>query len=104
MAPLRCPLAWWPLIRQRVAMDEELTSGPTGLPEYATFRGKRRWSDFTPTQQRAIMAGAFAELVVTTIAFRYLARRPRDKLRGFKEHWMLLITVRHFGPIDYLHT
>jgi hypothetical protein len=85
-------------------MDEEMTSGPTGPGEYATLRGKRRWSDFTPAQQRAIMAGAFAELVVTTIAFRDLARRPRDQVRGFKVVWTLLFVVQPFGPILYLLT
>ena len=65
-------------------------------------RQKRRWSDLSPRQQRAIVLGAFAELVVTTIAVADLARRPARQLRGSKPVWLVTFVVQPFGPVLYL--
>jgi phospholipase D-like protein len=64
-------------------------------------RRKKQWSDFSPQQQRAIILGAIAELVMTTIALRDLARRPADQIRGRKVVWLLTFVVQPFGPVLY---
>ena len=65
-------------------------------------RNKKRWSDFSPRQQQAIVLGAIAELAVTTIAVADLARRPARQLRGSKPLWLVTFVVQPIGPILYL--
>jgi hypothetical protein len=65
-------------------------------------RQKKRWSDLTPTQQKAVIAGGVVEVVLTTIALRDLARRPASEVRGRKSTWVLAFAVQPFGPIAYL--
>jgi hypothetical protein len=65
-------------------------------------REKKKWSDLTPTQQKAIIAGGAVELVLTAVALRDLARRPAAKVRGRKSLWVLSFVVQPFGPIAYL--
>jgi hypothetical protein len=65
-------------------------------------RRKKQWSDLSPQQQRAIILGAIAELIMTTIAVRDLNRRPADQVRGWKVAWMLGFTVQPVGPLLYL--
>jgi hypothetical protein len=64
-------------------------------------RPKKRWSDFTPMQQKAIIGGAIAELVITTLAVRDLRRRPRREVRGWKPAWLVTFVVQPFGPLLY---
>ena len=64
-------------------------------------RKKKRWSDFSPQQQTAIVLGAIAELVMTTIALRDLARRPKREVRGSRLLWVLAFFVQPIGPISY---
>jgi hypothetical protein len=63
---------------------------------------KKRWSDLTPGQQRAIVAASAVELVVTTVALLDLARRPASEVRGSKALWALGCVVQPVGPIAYL--
>ena len=65
-------------------------------------RPKKRWSDLTPGQRAAIVAGGIAELIMTTIAVRDLARRPAAEIRGWKPLWALTFVVQPFGPMTYL--
>lgn len=65
-------------------------------------REKKKWSDLTPTQQKALIAGAAVEVVLTTVALRDLAKRPAGEVRGRKWQWVLALTVQPFGPIAYL--
>jgi hypothetical protein len=65
-------------------------------------RRKKRWSDFSPRQQAAIVLGAIAELIITTIAVRDLARRPTRDVRGWKPFWLLACVVQPIGPVAYL--
>ena len=65
-------------------------------------RQKKKWSDLTPTQQKAIIAGGAVEVVLTTIALRDLARRPASEVRGRKWQWVLAFVVQPVGPISYL--
>ena len=64
-------------------------------------RRKKRWSDLSPQQQRAIVVGAIAELIMTTLALRDLARRPASDVRGRKLMWVLAFVVQPFGPLLY---
>jgi hypothetical protein len=64
--------------------------------------GKKRWSDFSPQQQKAIIFGALFELLMTSIALRDLARRPKQQVRGAKLLWALACFVQPVGPIFYL--
>jgi hypothetical protein len=65
---------------------------------------KKQWSDLTPAQQKAIIAGGVVELVLTAIALRDLAKRPAGEVRGRKALWLLALTVQPFGPLAYLAT
>ena len=62
---------------------------------------RRRWSDFSPRQQTAIVLGAIAELVMTTVALRDLVRRPAREVRGWKSLWLLGFVVQPIGPMLY---
>ena len=62
---------------------------------------KKRWSDFTPAQKRAIVGGAVVEAVLTTVALVDLARRPSERVRGPKALWALGCFVQPVGPLLY---
>ena len=62
---------------------------------------KKRWNDFTPAQQRAIIVAAAAELLVTTAVLVDLVRRPRADVRGAKLLWVVGFVVQPIGPIAY---
>jgi hypothetical protein len=69
--------------------------------EHKPSRNKRRWSDFSRRQQAAIVLGATAELIMTTIALRDLVRRPAAQVRGRKVLWLVAMFVQPVGPILY---
>jgi hypothetical protein len=62
---------------------------------------KKKWSDLSPAQQRAICVLGAAELVMTVAALRDLAKRPADQVRGPKAAWRLGAFVQPVGPIAY---
>jgi hypothetical protein len=62
---------------------------------------KKRWSDLTPLQKRAIYVGGAAETVMTLAALRDLAGRPADTVRGPKAAWVLAFFVQPVGPLAY---
>jgi hypothetical protein len=62
---------------------------------------KRRWSDLTPGQQRAIIVGGVVEVVVTAVAVADLTGRPSSQVRGSKAAWLLSFVVQPFGPLAY---
>jgi hypothetical protein len=63
---------------------------------------KKHWGDLTSGQQRAIVVGGAAELVLTGLALRDLAKRPSSRVRGPKLMWVLASVVQPFGPLGYL--
>ncbi len=63
---------------------------------------KKRWSDFTPGQRKAIIAGAAVEVVLTTTALVDLSRRNRAQVRGPKLLWVVGFVVQPIGPVAYL--
>lgn len=62
----------------------------------------RRWSDLDTPTKVGIVVGGVVELVITTLALRDLARRPRELVRGPKLVWTMLCAVQPVGPIAYL--
>jgi len=65
-------------------------------------KNKKKWRDLTPVQQRTIVVAGVAELVMTSIALRDLAKRPSAQVRGPKPLWLLACFVQPVGPIAYL--
>ncbi len=63
---------------------------------------KKQWSDLSPMTKRAIVVGAVAEAIVTTVALRDLRRRPPSRVRGPKPLWVLSFVVQPIGPLAYL--
>ena len=63
---------------------------------------KKTWGDLSPTQHRAVFAGAAVELVLTTFAMRDLRGRPAELVRGPKLLWVASFAVQPFGPLAYL--
>ena len=68
----------------------------------AKKKRKKRWSDFSPRTQTAIVLGGIAEVVVTTVAFRDLVRRPAALMRGRKALWAPFLFVQPVGSPLYL--
>ena len=64
-------------------------------------RQKKRWSDFSSAQQRAIILGGIAELMMTLFAVRDLRRRSSRQVRGGKFVWLCAFVVQPFGPMLY---
>ena len=62
---------------------------------------KKKWSDLTESQKRAVYVGGAIETVMTIAALRDLARRPADQVRGSKIAWTLSFVVQPFGPMTY---
>ena len=63
---------------------------------------KKRWSDLTRGQRRAILLASVVEVALTTAALVDLARRPSAQVRGSKPLWALGCFVQPIGPIAYL--
>ena len=62
----------------------------------------KSWSDLSPAQQKAVIAGGAAEAVITAVALVDLLRRPKAKVRGPKVLWVLALAVQPVGPLAYL--
>ena len=63
---------------------------------------KKKWSELSPKTRAAIVAGAFAEVVVTSVALRDLVRRPAALVRGPKPLWGAALFVQPVGSPLYL--
>ena len=63
---------------------------------------KKQWRDLSTGQRAGIVAAGAAELVLTAVSVRDLARRPAKQVRGPKWLWMLMMPVQPMGPIGYL--
>ena len=66
------------------------------------MKRKQPWSELSPSAKTAIVVGAVAELIVTTIALRDLIRRRADEVRGPKVCWGLALFVQPIGSPLYL--
>jgi hypothetical protein len=74
---------------------------PTSDAVSRASRRKKQWSDFTAGQRTAIVLGALAELIITTIALRDSVYRSADQVRGRKPLWVLTFFVQPVGPLMY---
>ena len=63
-------------------------------------RGKR-WRDYTPAQRRVLAVLSVAEVVLASVAWYDLARRPAKQVRGSKRAWAAAIAVNIVGPLAY---
>jgi hypothetical protein len=63
--------------------------------------GRKRWADLSPAVRTAIIVAGAAEVIVTTLALRDLARRPRWRVRGPKLLWVTSFAVQPVGPLLY---
>jgi hypothetical protein len=63
---------------------------------------KKSWSEYSPAAKAAMVVGAVAELVLTSIALRDLTRRPASAVRGPKMLWRLGLLVQPVGSPLYL--
>jgi hypothetical protein len=62
---------------------------------------KKKWSDLSTNQKRAVYIGGAVESVLTAAALKDLAGRPKDSVRGPKAAWVLATFVQPFGPLAY---
>ena len=64
-------------------------------------RQKKRWSEYSPAQQRFIVAAATVEVALAASAWFDLARRPAALVKGPKRAWAAAIAINFFGPLAY---
>ena len=62
---------------------------------------KKRWSDLSPLQQRAIIAAGVVQNALLVAALIDLRRRPAEQVKGNKRVWVALSFVNFVGPIAY---
>jgi hypothetical protein len=62
---------------------------------------KKRWSERSPAQRRAIVALGVAQVSFQLAALLDLRRRSADELRGSKRMWVAASFVNWFGPLAY---
>ena len=65
---------------------------------------KKKWSDLTDQQKRAIYVGGALESMLTVAAVRDLRSRPAAEVNGPKSLWLLAFLVQPFGPLAYFLT
>jgi hypothetical protein len=76
-------------------------SGLRALAKFEDVGRKQRWSDLSPFEQRTVIVGGVAELVLTGWALQDLKRRPAKSVRGPKVAWVASFVVQPFGPLAY---
>jgi hypothetical protein len=67
----------------------------------ASARGKKRWSDLSPTQRRAIIGAGIVQNSLLVAALVDIRRRPQKKVRGDKRLWAAGAFVSWIGPIAW---
>jgi hypothetical protein len=70
--------------------------------EDGAVRRRRQWSELSPAARTAIVVAGAAEVVLTAVCLRDLARRPARDVRGPKPLWVASFAVQPFGPLLYL--
>ena len=67
----------------------------------ASARGKKRWSDLSPSQRRAIIGAGIVQNSLLIAALVDIRRRPAKKVRGGKRLWAAASFVSWVGPIAW---
>jgi Phospholipase_D-nuclease N-terminal len=62
---------------------------------------RKRWSELSQGQQRAIMAAAGVQVLLAAAALLDLRRRPAEQIRGSKKLWTAAAFVNFVGPLAY---
>ena len=62
---------------------------------------KKRWSDLSPRQRRAIIAAGVVQNGLLAAALIDLRRRPAEQVNGSKRLWLAVSFVNFAGPIAY---
>lgn len=61
-----------------------------------------RWSELSTSRKVGTVVAGLAQVTLTAVAYRDLARRPAEEVNGPKVAWGLAILVNWVGPITYL--
>ncbi len=62
---------------------------------------KKKWSDLTSGQRKAMIALGTVEVALASAAYIDLMRRPADEVNGSKGKWAAIIAINIVGPIAY---
>jgi bacteriorhodopsin len=62
---------------------------------------RKRWSDLSSPQQRAIIGAGVVQTLLAAAALLDLRRRPSEQVRGSKKLWAVAVLVNFFGPLAY---
>ena len=62
---------------------------------------KKKWSDLTTSQQRAITVAGCIQVSLAAAAWADLARRPAEEVVGSKGKWAAIIAINFVGPLAY---
>ncbi len=62
---------------------------------------KKKWSDLTSGQRKAMIALGTVEVALASAAYIDLMRRPADEVNGSKGTWAAIIAINIVGPIAY---
>ena len=62
---------------------------------------KKKWSDLTSGQRKAMIALGTVEVALAGAAYIDLIRRPADQVNGSKGKWAAIIAINIVGPITY---
>jgi Phospholipase_D-nuclease N-terminal len=61
----------------------------------------RRWGELSARQRALVVLGGCVQVALAACAWRDLARRPPELVRGSKRLWAPVIGVNFVGPISY---
>ena len=67
----------------------------------ATAKTKKQWSELTPCQRSAMVAGAVVQITLLAAAQIDLTRRSKEQIRGPKLLWRFLVLINFIGPLAY---
>jgi hypothetical protein len=62
---------------------------------------KKKWEDLSPRARATVIAVGAVQLALKVVAWRDLARRPREQVRGPKAAWFAATLANPGGPILY---
>ncbi len=61
----------------------------------------QKWSDLSDRQKRVVVVALVIHLIVLTLTWRDLDRRPAAAVRGPKRLWRLAATMNTSGSVAY---
>lgn len=62
---------------------------------------KKRWSDMSPGQKAATIAGSVIQITLLAAALWDISQRPAAGIKGSKKAWTAASFVNFIGPIAY---